>query len=107
MDIVQIQALIAKGKVVYINGAAGQRPTIALSDADTEATSSKTLGITAESISNDAEGFVTTFGVLRGVNTNGLTEGAAVWLSSTAGSYTTTVPAEPAHSVFLGYVVKT
>ena len=97
---------IAKGKVVYINGAAGQRPTIALSDADTEATSSKTLGITAESISNDAEGFVTTFGVLRGVNTNGLTEGAAVWLSSTAGSYTTTVPAEPAHSVFLGYVVK-
>ena len=97
---------IAKGKVVYINGAAGQRPTIALSDADTEATSSKTLGITAESISNGAEGFVTTFGVLRGVNTNGLTEGAAVWLSSTAGYYTTTVPAEPAHSVFLGYVVK-
>jgi hypothetical protein len=97
---------IAKGKVVYINGAAGQRPTIALSDADTEATSSKTLGITAESISNGAEGFVATFGVLRGVNTNGLTEGAAVWLSSTAGSYTTTIPAEPAHSVFLGYVVK-
>jgi hypothetical protein len=99
-------ASIAKGKVVYINGAAGQRPTIALSDADTEATSSKTFGLTAESIADGAEAFVTTFGVLRGVNTLGLTEGAALWLSSTAGSYTTTVPAEPAHSVFLGYVVK-
>lgn len=97
---------IAKGKVVYINGAQGQRPTIALSDADTEATSSKTLGITAESIADGAEGFVTTFGVLRGVNTDGLTQGAALWLSSTAGSYTTTIPAEPAHSVFIGYVVK-
>jgi hypothetical protein len=99
-------ASIAKGKVVYINGAAGQRPTIALSDADTEATSSKTFGLTAEAIADGAEGFVATFGVLRGVNTLGLTEGAALWLSSTAGSYTTTVPAEPAHSVFLGYVVK-
>jgi hypothetical protein len=99
-------ASIAKGKVVYINGAAGQRPTIALSDADTEATSSKTFGLTAEAIADGAEGFVATFGVLRGVNTLGLTAGAALWLSSTAGSYTTTVPAEPAHSVFLGYVVK-
>jgi hypothetical protein len=99
-------ASIAKGKVVYINGAQGQRPTITLSDADTEVSSSKTFGLTAEAIADGAEGFITTFGVLRGVNTNGLTEGAALWLSSTAGSYTTTVPAEPAHSVFLGYVVK-
>jgi hypothetical protein len=99
-------ASIAKGKVVYINGAQGQRPTITLSDADAESTSSKTFGLTAEAIADGAEGFVTTFGVLRGVNTDGLTEGAALWLSSTAGGYTTTVPAEPAHSVFLGYVVK-
>jgi hypothetical protein len=99
-------ASIAKGKVVYINGAQGQRPTITLSDADTESTSSKTFGITSETIANGAEGFVTTFGVLRGVNTLGLTQGAALWLSSTAGGYTTTVPPEPAHSVFIGYVVK-
>ena len=99
-------ASIAKGKVVYINGAQGQRPTIALSDADAEATSSKTFGLTAEAIADGAEGFVATFGVLRGVNTLGLTQGAALWLSSTAGGYTTTIPAEPAHSVFIGYVVK-
>jgi len=99
-------ASIAKGKVVFINGAAGQRPTIALSDADTESTSSKTFGVTAEAIADGAEGFVTTFGVLRGVDTLGLTEGAAVWLSQTAGGYTTTIPSEPAHAVFIGYVVK-
>jgi len=99
-------ASIAKGKVVYINGAQGQRPTITLSDADTETTSSKTFGLTAEAIADGEEGFVTTFGVLRGVNTLGLTQGAPLWLSSTAGGYTTSVPAEPAHSVFIGYVVK-
>ena len=77
-----------------------------MSDADTESTSSKTFGITSETIADGAEGFVTTFGVLRGVNTLGLTQGAALWLSSTAGEYTTTVPPEPAHSVFIGYVVK-
>ena len=99
-------ASIAKGKVVYISGAQGQRPTITLSDADTETTSSKTFGLAAEAIADGAEGFVTTFGVLRGVNTDGLTQGAALWLSSTAGNYTTSIPAEPAHSVFIGYVVK-
>jgi hypothetical protein len=97
---------IAKGKVVYINGAAGQRPTVALSDADTEATSSKTLGITAQSIASEAEGFVATEGILRGLNTEGLTEGGAIWLSSTAGNFTQTAPTQPVHSVFLGYVVK-
>jgi hypothetical protein len=81
-------------------------PTVALADADTEATSSKTFGFAAESIANDAEGFVVTEGVLRGVNTSGFTEGGSIWLSSTAGQYTQTIPAEPAHSVFLGYAVK-
>ena len=97
---------IPKGSVVYVNGAQGQRPKIALADADTAATSSKTFGITAETIADEAEGYVVTEGVLRGLNTNGMTEGGAVWLSSTAGGYTQTIPARPAHSVFLGYVIK-
>jgi collagen type VII alpha len=97
---------IPKGTVVYINGAQGQRPTIALADADLEVTSSKTFGITAETIANGAEGYVATEGILRGLNTGGLTEGGAIWLSSTAGAFTQTVPAEPSNAVFLGYVVK-
>ncbi len=97
---------IEKGKAVYINGAQGQRPTVALADADTETTSSKTFGITGESILNETEGFVVTEGMLRGLNTEGLTEGGAIWLSSTAGDFTQTVPTQPAHSVFLGYVIR-
>lgn len=97
---------ITKGSVVYVNGAQGQRPTVALADADFEATSSKTFGLAAEDILDGAEGFITTEGVLRGVNTNGLTEGGALWLSSTAGGYTQTMPSAPLNSVFLGYVIK-
>ena len=97
---------ISKGSVVYINGAQGQNPTIALADADTEITSSKTFGFAAEDIIDTAEGFVITEGIIRGVNTDGFTEGNPVYLSSTAGGYTQTIPAEPAHMVFLGYAVK-
>lgn len=94
---------INKGSVVYISGAQGQRPSIALADADTEATSSKTFGIVAENIANGAEGFVATFGVVPGLNTSGFTAGQALWLSSTAGQLTNVRPTQPAHSVFIGY----
>jgi hypothetical protein len=97
---------ITKGSVVYITGAAGQKPTIGLADADTEATSSKTLGFAAETIANGADGYVITFGIIRGIDTLGLTEGASVWLSQTAGGYTTIMPVQPAHSVYLGVVVR-
>ena len=94
---------IAKGSVVYISGAQGQRPRISLSDADTEATSSKTFGVVAESIADGAEGFVTTFGIVAGIDTSTFTAGDALWLSSTAGGLTATKPSAPIHSVFVGY----
>ncbi len=94
---------IAKGSVVYISGAQGQRPRISLSDADTEAASSKTFGVVAESILDGAEGFVTTFGVISGLNTSSFTAGSALWLSSTAGALTATKPTSPVHTVFVGY----
>jgi hypothetical protein len=96
---------IAKGKVVYVTGAQGQRLTIALADADIEAAAHTTIGITAESIANNAEGFVFISGVLTGVNTSGLTDGAILYVSSTAGEYTETAPTSPSHSVIVGFVV--
>lgn len=94
---------ITKGSVVYISGAQGQRPSITLSDADTEATSSKTFGVVAENIADGAEGFVCTFGIVTGLNTSSFTAGQSLWLSSTAGGLTNTVPTQPVHSVFIGY----
>lgn len=97
---------IAKGKAVYIVGAHGNRPQIALADASDESTASTTLGITAESIADTAEGFVCISGMLRGLNTNSLTEGQIVWLSETAGELTSTRPTQPAHGVFMGLCVR-
>lgn len=97
---------MTKGQVVYITGAQGQRPQISLSDALTDATSSKTFGIVAESIANGSEGFVVTFGILRGINTSSFSEGSSIWLSTTPGGITSVPPTQPYHPVFLGYVVR-
>jgi hypothetical protein len=97
---------LAKGTVVYISGAQGQRPSISKASASSETTSSKTFGIVAEEISNGAEGLVCTSGIVRGVNTSTFTEGQALWLSTTAGLVSSTMPTQPNHSVFIGYCIK-
>ncbi len=97
---------IAKGKVVAVSGAQGQRPSVVLADADSEALSAPTLGITAEAIANGAEGFVCTFGLVRGIDTSAFTAGNPIYLSSTAGDFTATKPVAPQHIVALGWVVK-
>lgn len=97
---------IANGSVVAVAGAQGQRPSVILADADSEAYSASTLGIATQNIANGAEGFVCTFGLVRGIDTSAFTAGQAIWLSQTAGQFTATRPSAPAHSVFLGWVIK-
>lgn len=97
---------IPKGSVVYVSGAQGNRPTIALADADLEMTSTSVLGVTAEAIADNAEGFAMTGGVLRDVNTAAFTEGVVLWLSQTAGGITQTRPTQPAHGVMIGYCIR-
>ena len=99
-------APIAAGKAVYIIGAHGDRPEVALADASSEATAATTFGITAETIANNGQGSVVTTGLLTGIDTNHLTQGALVWLSETAGELTSTRPTQPAHGVFMGLCVK-
>lgn len=96
---------INKGSVVYINGATGQLPTITLADADTEATSSKTIGLVLATISNNTNGQIITSGLFHDIDTSAYADGDSLWLSSTAGGMVAnTPPAKPAHSVFIGYV---
>lgn len=95
------------GQVVYINGAQGNRPTVLLAKADSEATSKGTIGFLTENINNNAQGFVTTSGIVRGVDTSAFTDGDVLYLSATtAGGYTNVPPAAPNHLVVLGYVVR-
>jgi hypothetical protein len=99
-------ASIPKGSAVYQTGSSGTVITVALADASGEATASQTLGLTQETIANNANGYVVAVGELTGVNTSTLTEGQVVWLSETAGGLTTTRPTQPAHGVVCGYCVK-
>ncbi len=96
-------ATITKGSVVYINGASGNLPTVALAKANVDATSAQTYGLVVDDISNMSSGSVVASGQLRNLNTVGVPEGVILYLSpTTAGAYTTTKPAAPDHIVYLG-----
>lgn len=99
-------ATIPDGKVVRITGSSGTHLTIALADASDESTSAGTYGVVTESIANNASGYVTLFGVVRGINTSGIPEGATIYLSETAGGMTATPPVPPAHRVVVGHCIK-
>lgn len=96
---------IPNGALVYISGATGQLPEISLADADSYDQSVKTLAMATESIDNNAIGYVNTFGIVRDLNTNGIPEGTVLFLSQTAGGFTTTAPAWPANRVAIGVCI--
>ena len=97
---------ITKGQAVYITGADGTNALIGLASNTSDAASSKTLGIAANTMTNNAFGYVIENGQLSNIDTSAATAGSAVWLGSTPGSYQFTVPAEPNHQVYLGVVTK-
>ncbi len=96
-----------KGKAVYVTGSDGNNKLVAYAQGNTEAASSKTIAVMAETISGGSKGFAATFGLVRNINTLALTEGAAVWLSPTVpGGLTSTKPTAPNNAVFIGYCVR-
>lgn len=96
-------SIITNGSVVYITGASGANPTIALADADSLLTSF-VLGVATEDI--DSQGYVTTMGVVNEIDTSSFTAGDIIWLSQTPGEMTNVRPDSPATSVFLGYILR-
>lgn len=90
--------------VVYITGAQGNRVTAAqASSINTD----NTLAVTTQDIANNAEGFATTLGMVRNVNTSAWSEGTELWLSAaTPGAITNVRPAPPNHQVRVGHVVR-
>ncbi len=97
---------VTKGQAVYVSGADGTNILVSLADADTEPTSSKTLGLLYQDLAVNGLGYIVTNGLLSGIDTSGATNaGDSVWLSSTAGGRVYGAPpAKPAHSVYLGVV---
>ena len=98
---------MTKGQAVYVNGATGTNVTIQLATATSEVGSSKTLGLLAQDLANNAFGYVIESGFLGTIDTSAATAGASVWLGDTPGSRVYNAPpAEPSHSVFLGIVAR-
>lgn len=97
---------IGKLKAVYPSGSSGNRMQVKLASADSDPTSSRTFGVTTASIADNQSGFTISQGLIKDVNTAGLTEGAAVWLSTTPGELTTTKPVAPNHLVLIGFCVR-
>ena len=98
---------LTKGQVVYLNGNTGNKPNAVLAQANSEATSSKTIGLIITNISNNANGDIATDGLISDLNTSAFVAGDLLWLSdSIAGGVTTIVPDTPNHAVFIGYVVR-
>ena len=98
---------LVKGSVVYQKGSDGANTTVLLAQANSEATSSKTFGIIANTTSGGAKAYCITFGYVRGIDTSTLTEGASVYLSPTvAGGFTSTKPQAPNHIVTVGRCIR-
>jgi len=99
-------ATLTDGQVVYVTGSTGELPSVALASNAIEATSSVTFGVVTETILNGADGFVTTGGMVHGLNTLAYNEGDALYLGSTAGTFTNVKPTAPANLVLIGYMIK-
>lgn len=99
-------ATLTDGQVVYVTGSTGELPSVALASNATEASSSVTFGVVTESIAHGANGFVTISGMVNGLNTLAYNEGDALYLGSTAGTFTNVKPTAPANLVLIGYMIK-
>lgn len=103
----QTGSTITKGSVVYINGATGNKPTIALALATSDSTSARTTGIAKDNIPNNTEGIVIVEGIAENLNTSAFGEGDQLYLSgTTAGGVTNVKPVAPIHLVYVGVVTR-
>lgn len=96
---------IPNGKVVYISGVQGNRPTISLANADSYANTRKVIGVTTESFDNNAEGFVCRNGYVRDVDTSSWVAGTCLYLDTTDGELTDTKPAIGNSIITVGMVM--
>jgi hypothetical protein len=108
-NLLQSEYKVVRIRTASEGGSQGQRLAVLLAQANTKANHSGILGLVTENIANNQEGFITTFGYVRGIDTTGSlqsetwADGDALWLSETvAGGISNIEPAN--HPVQLGWV---
>jgi len=107
-----IDLLEANYQAVRVTGSQGQRLKVDLAQATNDLLSAETIGLVTETIVNNQEGFITTSGLVRNINTTGSLQGETwvdgdvLYLSPTvAGNLTKVKPIAPNHLVIIGYVI--
>lgn len=93
---------IPNGTPVYISGSSAGVPQITPAIA-TVSTSAIAIGITTQSIANGSTGYVTTSGIVHGLDTHLFSIGA-VYVGTTAGTLTQTAPVSPNYRYRVGFV---
>lgn len=96
---------IPKGTAVCIVGASANRISIAPSDRTQPGSACRTLGVTLQNIPNNQLGKVSTFGLVRGLNTSAFQEGDELFVGPTPGSLTATPPPPGVRRLIVGYAV--
>jgi hypothetical protein len=97
---------LTTGTAVYLFGATGDHATVKRADNNSDATSSKTIGLVGANITASNNGPVVTRGYVDGINLSvGYTAGDILWLGEN-GAFTKTKPTAPDHLVFIGVVVR-
>jgi len=82
---------LSKGDVVYISGVSGDLPTVGQAKAD-DASKMPAFGLALSDANDNAALQVVTFGTIEELDTSGVSEGQILYVSTTAGAYTTTAP---------------
>lgn len=114
-DLLEADFFVVRLRTAAEGGAQGQRLAITLAQADSNINATTTLGIVTENISNNQEGYVTTDGQVREIDTTGAKSwgGLETWVNSDvlfldpnhAGYLTNVEPIAPQHRCVVGYVV--
>ena len=97
---------ILNGQAVRILGSQGTHVTIEKAIA-TGSVTSQAVGIATHDIENNSFGYITTYGLVRGLDTSDFSDGDEIFLSQTvAGGLTGVAPIAPNFKVPLGHVVR-
>lgn len=96
--------VISNGSAVRINGSQGTHPTVSLASADSEQ-NAQTIGLATHDIGSNNFGYITTYGLVNGLNTNGFSAGDEIVLSSVSGQFTSGIIESPNYRASVGHVI--
>ena len=93
---------IENGMPVAIAGQSAGLPTVVPASSG-DADYFDAIGVATHSIENSSYGYVTVYGIVRDMDTSGLTAGSHIFVGATAGTLTSTAPSYPSYPATVGW----